>query len=283
MYVPRIASPWQRIVYYPRHHLNDFCLFRDADQRWHALGIKGSGTWASEQSLFHAVGNTLEEPFENLPDVLVDRAPEGVAPQKHAPFVVLAEGTYHLFYRRPNGTILVLRSDDPFQWSGLGDPVFECRDARDLCILRPGDVYFMYYCQSKIVDGIPRSTILLRKSPDLYTWSEPTLAHVDTIKPADHSYLESPFVIARPEGYYLFARHRLFDDRRVTSVYFSADPERFPSGERAWFAELEGVHAPEILVDDEQYYIARVTGPAHAGRGGRPDRGSIDIARLSFT
>lgn len=33
---PTIASGWFRIVSYPQHHLNDFCLFRDQRGTWHA-------------------------------------------------------------------------------------------------------------------------------------------------------------------------------------------------------------------------------------------------------
>ncbi len=283
MRIPRVDSAWKRIVYYPHHHLNDFCLFRDAEGCWHAMGIKGTGTWASEQTLFHAVGNRINEPFETLPDILTQTPPEGVPSQKHAPFVVRAGDVYHLFYRRPNGTILVLRSEDPYEWHGLGELVFECRDARDLCIVQEGGLYLMYYCQSVIVEGTPRSAIMLRRSSDLYAWSQPKIVHVDTIRPAEHTYLESPYIVAQPEGYYLFCRHRLMDARRVTTVLYSSDPECFPSGDRAWITELEGIHAPEIVCDASEYWIARVSGPEHSGPGGRPDHGSVDIARLVFT
>lgn len=64
---PQTISDWFRIVEYPSQHLNDFCLFRDRQGAWHAIGIMGAGTWASEASLFHSTGRNLRERFENRP------------------------------------------------------------------------------------------------------------------------------------------------------------------------------------------------------------------------
>jgi len=280
---PVIASEWVRIVEYPGHHLNDFCMFRDGRGRWHAVGIKGTGTWASEQSLFHAVGTDLSRRFENCADLLVQRPPEGTAPQKHAPFVVFDGALYRMFYRRPKGTILHLATADPDRWDGLGEVLFERRDARDVCIERIRGVYHMYYCQCEDVDGVPRSAILLRRSADLMQWDGPVVVHVDATRPAPHSYLESPYVIEGPGGYYLFIRHRLMDERRTTVVLFSDRPDRFPSGSRAWGWELDDVHAPEIVRHDGDLFIARVSGPAHSGRAAPEQGGWVETARLVFT
>lgn len=278
----RLDGPWRRIVHYPDRHLNDFCLFRDRDGVWHAIGIVGTGTWDSEQTLFHAVGDDLEAPFTPLPDVLAEPAAAGVAPQKHAPFVICREGVYHLFYRRPPGTILQVCSDDPYTWKGLGEVVFARRDARDVCIVEVDGQYRMIYCQSEIVDGVPRSAILARRSADLSVWSAPEVLHVDTARPAEHSYLESPYLVPEGDGWYLFCRHRLLDDRRATTVYWAETPDRFPSGERAWCAEIPNCHAPEIVRSGDHWYIARVSGPPHAGPGGLADEGWVDVARLTF-
>ena len=60
------------------------------------------------------------------------------------------------------------------------------------------------------------------------------------------------------------------------------DPTRFPSGERAWFSELDDVHAPEIVQVGEQDYIARVSGPGHANPNSPTRGGWIEVARLDF-
>lgn len=95
--------------------------------------------------------------------------------------------------------------------------------------------------------------------------------------------MESPFVVQRPEGYYLFVRNRMFDYPSLTTVYFSDTPRRFPSGTRAWFAALQNVHAPEIVEEAGRYFIARVSGPRHANRQASAQGGGwIEVAELAF-
>ncbi len=285
---PVIASPWGRIVEYPTR-LNDFCLFRDRQDTWHCIGIIGP-TWEAEQSFFHSTGASLSGPFTKQPMLLTampawagSRRSDNNRPQKHAPFVVFHEGLYHLFYRRPPGTILVARSRDPFHWPDEVELVFEAGDARDVCIVAIGGRFHMYYCQSAAVEGHPQrlSCILLRTSADLRDWSGAAIVHYDN-RPANHSKMESPFVLPRPEGYYLFARDRYVTDRCLTRVYFSKDARQFPSGEPAWSGELEDVHAPEIVRVDEQDYIARVSGPGHANPNSPVRGGWVEVARLDF-
>jgi len=277
---PTIRADGYRIVEDPSHHLNDFCLFRDHEGTWHCIGIMGTGSWHSEQSFFHWSGKSLQARFTPHRPLLTRRPPANEVPQKHAPYVVRHDEVYHMFYRRPPGTILSTRSPDPGWWESLGKVVFEENDARDVCIRKFDGVYHMYYCQSREVQGIPRSCILLRRSPDLVQWDEPVVVHVDLNEPASHSYLESPFVIAREEGYYLFIRHRLRDADRATVVLFSGRPDRFPSGREAWFAELPHVHAPEIVRHEGRFYLATVSGAPHTGS--QEPVGWVEVAELRF-
>lgn len=289
MRMPLIASDWVRIVEYPENHLNDFCLFRGLNGTWHAIGIMGTGTWSSEQSLFHCSCDVLLGNYTRHPAILTDTPVPGdtpfgnVAPQKHAPFVMVRERTYHLFYRRPTGTIMCVRTTDPFAWKGLGDFVFERNDARDICILELDGAYLMYYCQWATIDGVDRSCIMLRRSRDLFEWGDAEPVFVDTTEPRRHSYLESPFVVRGADGFYLFIRHRLMKEKRTTVVLFSERPDRFPSGARTWFCELNDIHAPEIVYCGGAYYIARVSGASHGG-GERlgPAAGCLEVARLAF-
>ena len=286
---PEVASDWFRIVEYPRNHLNDFCLFRDQRGIWHAIGILGTGTWASETSLFHSTGKHLRERFENHPPLfetmprwIGGRRSQNAAPQKHAPFVVFHDGLYHLFYRRPSGTILVVRSPDPFRWPDEVELVFEERDARDICIAKMGGTFHMYYCQAAPVDGVMRSCVLLRTSKHLRDWSAASVVCADTSRESRHSTLESPFVVPRPEGFYLLVRNRLLEEDTVTTVSFSKEPARFPGGVHPWFTELKHVHAPEIVEFDGRHYIARVSGPSHANRQAPAIGGWIEAAELRF-
>lgn len=289
MSVVRLTSPWTRIIEYPENHLNDFCLFRAHDGRWHAIGIMGTGTWASETSLFHCSSDGLAgayEKHEPLLAVTSQGTTANAAPQKHAPFVVgsaLSErGGYQMFYRRPYGTSLRVRSDDLFHWSDPPEVVFEENDARDACIQCFDGVYHWYYCQWRVVNGVGRSCILLRRSDDLERWSEAVAVHVNESREVKHSHLESPFVIHEAGRYWLFVRDRSQDARCLTTVFASPSPDRFASGVHAWDAELENVHAPELVRWDGRWYIARVSGPPDHVAGAPKRGGWIDLAEIAF-
>lgn len=266
---PVLGGPWQPIVEYPGFHLNDFTLFRANDARWHAIGIIGNGHSRSEVSLFHASSARLLGPFEHHPALFtaLPPGPDSEA-RKHAPHVVTRDGALHLFYRRPGGTLMHVRGRDPFTWDGLGEEIFTERDARDPCIVQDGGRYIMYYCQSKEFDGVLRSAILARTSPDLETWSDAVPVLVDEKIVSAHSKLESPFVLRRSEGWYLFISNRRTwrpqdDPKRpppvtVTTVSFSPDPLDFGHGDRPWFQEFVGVHAPEIVEEGGRTWIVRV-------------------------
>ncbi len=288
--IPTIVSDWLRIVEYPENHLNDFCLFRDQSGLWHAIGIMGTGEAPSEVRFFHSTGESLRrrftnrEPlFEGLPAWIGERRSSNLSPRKHAPFVVYHDSEYHMFYRRPNGTNLHVRTRDPLRWPNRVELAFEEQDARDSCLLRVDEVFYHYSCQAMKIDGTWRSCVAVRTSRDLREWSVAEPAHVDTSHVTEHSRMESPFVVQRPEGYYLFVRNRMFDYPSLTTIYFSQTPQRFPSGNKAWFAELENVHAPEIVEEAERYFIARVSGPRHANRQAPGQGGGwIEVAELAF-
>jgi len=285
---PVISSQWRRIVEYPDNHLNDFCLFEDGEGTWHCIGIMGEGTWKSEQSFFHCTGKSLRESFTIRSPMLtgevrvVSGRSRNRAPQKHAPFVVYHDDMYHMFFRRPMGTNLHIRTRNPYDWPSNAELVFEESDARDVCILDINGVFHMYYCQLASVDGEDRSCIMLRQSADLIDWSEPMIVHVDMSETADHSFLESPFVVKNQEGYYLFIRHRRMDENVSTVVLYSEQPDCFPSGERAWFHRLDMVHAPEIVEHAGEFYIARVSGPPDVSSRYESNGNWIEIARLEF-
>lgn len=97
-----------------------------------------------------------------------------------------------------------------------------------------------------------------------------------------HSSLELPFVVSRPEGFYLFVCSRLLEEQTVTTASFSEDLARFPSGAQPWFAELKHVHAPEIVQVDDRHYIPRVSGARHANRQAPTVGGRVGVAEMRF-
>ena len=232
----RLISPWTRLIEYSENHLNDFCLFRGLDDRWHCIGIMGLGPGRARHHSSTVRAPTFTARTEYHPPLLSDLAQgatSNVAPQKHAPFVVIKDSTYYMFFRRPPGTNLLVNSPDTFHWSKEPVVVFEENDARDACIQRWDGIYYWYYCEWRIADGKGRSGIMLRRSADLERWSEPVEIHVDTSREVKHSHLESPFVVRTAGRYWLFVRDRSMDERCVTTVFHSRSPDRFASGTRS--------------------------------------------------
>jgi hypothetical protein len=236
--------------------------------------------------------------FENHPPVLTaSPADPKLSQKKHAPNVVTRDGILHMIYRRPGGTIMHVRGKNPFEWDGLGTEIFTERDARDTTVVQDGDRYIMYYCQSREVDGVMRSCILARTSPDLETWSDAVPVFVDTKRVANHSLFENPYVVRRPEGWYLFASNRRdwrpADSPRspppvtVLTVSFSTDPLFFGRGVRTWFHEIStqhdgaiNPHAPEFVEADGRLWMVcvdRVKKPGQPGLTGR-----LEIAPLRW-
>lgn len=246
----------------------------------------GTGTWASETSFFHCSSPDLYGPYDKHPpllEVLTQGDTQNPAPQKHAPFVVVRGDTCHMFFRRPPGTNLLVTSTDGFLWTVDPITIFEENDARDACIQEFNGTYHWYYCQWLEVDGKGRSCIMLRRCTDLTQWEDPVVVHVDTSREVTHSHLESPFVVHADGYYWLFVRNRALDERCVTTVFRGDSPDRFASGVNAWDCELAGIHAPELITDNGQWHIARVSGPPDHLPTAPRHGGWIEIASITFT
>jgi len=260
-------------------------MFNGPDGRWHAVGIMGTGTWASETSFFHCSSRELHGPYGKhspLLEVLSQGNTQNAAPQKHAPFVLVKGSTCYMFFRRPPGTNLLVTSTDTFQWTADPVLVFEENDARDACIQKFNGIYHWHYCQWVEVNGRGRSCIMLRRSTNLEQWDDPMPVHIDTSREVEHSHIESPFVVYVAKHYWLFVRNRALDQECVTTVFRSHSPDRFASGENAWDAELPGIHAPELVRADGNWYIARVSGRSGALPCAPESGGWVEIAAITF-
>jgi hypothetical protein len=281
-------SAWTRIVDYPHNHLNDFCIFRGLDNRWHAIGIMGTGTWESEVELFHCSCGTLQGRYDIHPPILKD-VKQGntvnVRPGVHCPFVVVHEGVYHLYFRRPWGTNLHVTSTDTFVWTLEPELVFEERDARDACIPRFDGVWHWYYVQRyTAADGVDHSAVMVRTSRDLKVWSDAKPAYVDYRHVVKHSRLESPAICRKGDTFWLLVRDRKRETPQTpapTVVYASKDPCFFDST-RDPLAIFADMHAPEIVEHEGRHYVVRVSGVTHASLSGVNDHGWLEVAELTI-
>lgn len=253
-------------------YVNDHCLVRGADGRWHLFGIIGPkppNPLRNELQFFHAVGDSpLAAGWDELPYALVaDPASERSI---WAPAVWpvdattpagptnggLAEGESAMLYaamprdhswgraNRGKMQLALSRDGDMVEWSRHeANPVYLAPgDGRDPYIFRH-DGRFLVYTTRTVNEADQRSAVGVRTSPDLRHFSGPRIAHVQPYAAANAGDAESPVVIERGGWYYLFVC-RAASAYRLTSVYASRDPLSFPI--EGHVADL-AVHAAEVV------------------------------------
>jgi beta-fructofuranosidase len=124
----------------------------------------------------------------------------------------------------------------------------------------------MYYTATDDPDG-GHFIVAYRTSADLLSWSPRAIAYADPATGTGAGPTESPSVIAREEGYYLFIGSS--EDYLATRVFYSQDPLHFTGPA---LTQLD-VHAPEIVRDlDGKEYVS------HAGFG----QGGVFLAPLTW-
>ncbi len=231
---------------------SDFCLIQDRSSRWHAIGIGGPD--GGDQSLFHAVGSVLTEPFDYRDQITSDSG----TLHMWAPYAVWADrDNAYLYYchatdSRVDLRMFVGRGPDLESWTPYagdnleGNTVFQEAADRDACIFWDDDLktYLMYYAGNP--DGL--KGIRCRRSADLFNWTDPITVMTP---PPGYQVAESPFVLKRNGYYYLWVSG--FDYGRM-SLYISRDPFDFGDSVANRIEEQPG-HAPEIVTENEIDYI----------------------------
>lgn len=282
---PIIKSDFKRIIQYSGNHLQDFCLFKALDQTWHAFGIFGNGSIESEISFFHNSSSSLYGEYKKHNLILTNTETgntQNRAPHKYAPFVMEKDGVYFLFYTRPNGTNMYVKSPDLYEWSNKPEIIFEQGNARDMCIQKIQDFYYCYYCDTYVSNGKKCGAVFLRKSKDLERWGASILVHNSNV---EDMLIESPFVIEHENIFYLFVCNRTVERKRkqcVNYIYCSESPESFKSGFENYNFEMKDVFAVEIVKKQDEFHIAKVSGKYDRVAYAPPQGGWIDIAELTF-
>ena len=275
---------------------NDHCLFQDAAGRWHCIGIIHDPA-AFGNKFFHAVGDSPVRPMQLLDPIYEIRAGETTC---WAPCNVIVGDTIHLFWTDAAGITavpepdqdagpLVFRQlhataprDDAANWTHHG-VVFEEKGAvRDPEVVRVGDRWMMIYCRR--VDPGPRageSVVSYRFSDDLYNWGERAGDLVKGLE--DTQWLgssESPFLLRRDEGWYLFVTHVGPANYHRTKVWFSEDPTDF--GADGDHIATIFAHAAQVFEYAGRTWITN-TGPHSSYYGvDFPDLIGVEVAELTW-
>ena len=238
-------------------YINDHSVIRGGDGLWHLFGITHAEPLApQEERLFaHATSNTLTaSPWTKRPHALeADLA--GGETVLWAPHVISHDGVYYMFYTAGGADhtqfqIKLATSTNLKDWQRRPEPLFtDGYEARDTFVMRQGDRWVMYYTATSEPKG-GNFVVAYRTSTDLIHWSDRAIAYQDFWWGTWGGITESPVVVARPEGYYLFIGTR--PTYVSTAVFFSQDPMNF---EGSPITHLP-VNAPELVRDlDGKEYL----------------------------
>jgi len=288
--VPRITGEWVHVYQpvpdvfpgpdsprfktgqrYADWQVNDHCIIKGPDGRWHAFGITHPAVATGEPNpheaewfSFHAVApagrlkpQAKPGAWKDHPKILPPAARPGEIKEKHSPFIVFHQGEYRMFYGY--SPIRYATSTDLWTWTPRGAIFHEKEGARDPHVLLDNGVFHMSYTSKR--------SVVLRTSRNLIDWSEPTTIY--TLPDGEGGGPESPTILALHGGFYLLwcrwdpklsAQGRTYQDRSF--VYFSNTPFEFT--ERQLVADIEG-HAPELFQDEEgDWWISSAENP-HRG------------------
>lgn len=282
MELPFISSEW-KVLFRPEkngNYVNDHAIVKGPDGLWHLYGITSFGGRSYDEKYFvHAVGKSLDEPFEEK-GRSIDRGTPA-----WSPCVIEKDGVYHMFYG-PSPTSLAV-SFDMYEWFGhtvklKDEPLMAAH--RDHFVLRLDNGSYLMY-----VSGVHDTygAVSCFSSDDLLSWRFRGFA-LTTRAPAPlhpgWGAVESPFVVQKDGLYYLFVTYTdcSAETYNNTLVFVSEDPLLFGcfdgTEKNARPVAALALHAPEILQENGRYYVTT------CGWRGKPvpHEGCVSIAELQW-
>jgi hypothetical protein len=281
----------------------DHHLFQDPGGTWHLWGcIRGTATG---RILYHWEGERLVRgPWVKTGEII---RPDPAAGESllewgeqewiQSPFVVREASRFYFFFGghstgldrdggevqpgdpRVECQICLMTSVDGRIWERHRNEHAQSRlfsgpgEARDPCVLRLGDTWYLYYAGYE--SGFPlQPGIYLRTSTDLLNWSASKLVHRAHEFGSGRWTHECPHVVLRGDCFYLF-RTENYDLAR-THVFWSQDPADFgvdrPLEEH--YLGLLPLAAPEVIVAEDG---SELITSCHALQKG------VQICRLNWT
>ncbi len=265
---PAIGSEWWTIAHNPNlgeldgakgQEPVDFAIWQAVDGMWQLWSCIRGTKCGGMTRLFYRWQS------KNLTDK--DWRPVGVAMQAkpefdeepgylQAPYVLKIGHLYHMFYGCGNAISLATSKDGitfrrELNANGKSLIFNRERGSRDPMIIRDGNLWRCYYTANP--DG--KGCVCCRTSKDLAVWSEAKIVALGGQAGTGGNAAECPFVVFRNPYYYLF-RTQHYPDNPQTSVYCSKNPLDFGIDDDKYFVCRLPVAAPEIILQEGQYYIA---------------------------
>jgi len=116
-----------------------------------------------------------------------------------------------------------------------------------------------------------KGSVYSRTSKDLVIWSEPKIVAFGGQAGTGKNSAECPFVVFRNTYYYLF-RTQHYPENPQSSIYCSSNPLDFGVDDDKYFVCRLPIAAPEIVLQEGQYYIAALL----------PNLKGIRVAKLKW-
>lgn len=263
-------------------YTNEPTLLRAPDGTWHVFSngaAGGGGPWVETQ-LLHGTAPSLLGPWTEQPDILTTHDPDATENALHAPYVLFDGSVYRLYYF--DGTQLddhglhTAVSTDLFHWTRQG----LLPGGRDPMILRDEGVDRLYTVGVELAaDGL-HDLVRYYEGANLggFTQRAPALRNPALCPHDCWGWYESPFVVRRPEGYYLLTTNTSslvgVPDYERTLVLYSRDPTHF---EPTPLTTLSA-HGAEVHEEGGELYLTHGGWPARLGDGRR----GLFVTRLQW-
>ncbi|MFA5292322.1 MAG: hypothetical protein WC496_04720 [Phycisphaerae bacterium] len=267
---PVIDGQWRQIAGNPdlgiytgeKQEPVDFAVWQAADGTWQLWScIRGAKLDGHNRLFYRWEGKHITD---------ANWTPVGIAMMSNAefgeplnglqaPYVVRYKNRYWMFYGDWNNICLATSKDgktfervlDKNKTAAVFSEGGEEVNTRDPMLLWTKDKWYCYYtaCPGK------KGYMFCRTSRDLLNWSDSMIVAYGGSSGNGWASSECPQVIEpKPGCYYLF-RNQYYGPGAQVSVYFSNNPLNFGIDDDSYFVCKFNLAAPEIVKDDDQYYI----------------------------
>ncbi len=237
-------------------YFNDHCFIEDSDGNTHLFAINNPYPDNLEQLyLYHPyLSHCIKLSNESLwrfVDFAFDET-KGCS-YVGAPFIIYqeAQSRYIMIVEtmiNSRRELIMAHSTDLYSWSKDEKPILTdlCYTKRDPCIIKEGEEYLIFVCNPK-KGG---SSVTVAKTKNFTDFVYHDCLYIDD--GSDYGGIESPFVVKRSGGYYLFFTyaHRSYDE---TLVIWSNDYHNFNIDN---CVTTLNAHAAEIVTINKQDYLS---------------------------
>jgi hypothetical protein len=258
------ANPDLGVLTGPDQQPVDFAIWKDRNGGWHIWEcIRFTLIGGNTRLFFHWQAPTPTGPWTPVGVAMTaDPSVGEVAGGLQAPYVFDDGTRYRMLYGAWD-SICSQTSDDGVTFTRTLDANGQCplfsegpmANTRDAMVLRVGDLWNVYYTAALLDPSGAQGRVYARTSRDLISWTDPVTVSYGGAAGSDVASTECPFVVHRPDGYYLFRTHR-YGAMPLTDVYRSPDPLMFGNDDDRYRIGTLPVAAPEIFEYDGRTYIA---------------------------